>query len=130
MMPLTSTPPYLFVFYSSGYLHNRDLHSFPTRRSSDLNATYPFLDFDKQMKTAVLCGRESVQIRPTTNKRRDLNRLAEQLKVIGGKVEQNPFLVSFTVNENRMVVFEDGRAIIHGTKDVEQARTMYHRYLS
>src|SRR5690625_7090384 len=72
MMPLTSTPPYLFVFYSSGYLHNRDLHSFPTRRSSDLNATYPFLDFDKQMKTAVLCGRESVQIRPTTNKRRDL----------------------------------------------------------
>ena|SRR5690625_2331392 len=101
-----------------------------TCASCGKNATYPFLDFDKQMKTAVLCGRESVQIRPTTNKRRDLNRLAEQLKVIGGKVEQNPFLVSFTVNENRMVVFEDGRAIIHGTKDVEQARTMYHRYLS
>jgi len=28
-----------------------------------------------------------------------------------------------------MVIFGDGRAIIHGTKDVEYARTVYYRYL-
>src|SRR5437773_8863924 len=33
---VTSTSPYLFFFYGSG--DHRDLHSFPTRRSSDLRS--------------------------------------------------------------------------------------------
>lgn len=94
-------------------------------------ATYPFLDFDQQLKTAVLCGRDSVQIRPAVDERRDLHTLAEQLRNTGGEVEKNPFLLSFVPNDTnvRIVIFEDGRAIIHGTKEVEHARTMYYRYL-
>lgn len=93
-------------------------------------ATYPFLNFNEQTKTAVLCGRESVQIRPPKVQQRNLKQLADQLGRTGGKVEANDFLLSFTIGEERMVIFEDGRALIHGTNDVEKAKTLYHRYLS
>ncbi len=92
------------------------------------NATYPFLQIDEQMKSAVLCGRESVQIRPAKNQLRNLLKLAGELHKTQGKVEQNPFLLSYTIDNHRMVIFKDGRAIIHGTKDVDQARTLYYRY--
>lgn len=92
--------------------------------------TYPFLTFDEQTKTAVLCGRTSVQIRPPKKQERDLEKLAIQLKRTSGKVETNPFLLSYTIGEERMVIFKDGRALIHGTNDVEKAKTLYHRYLS
>lgn len=94
------------------------------------NAKYPFLHFNTQTKTAVLCGRSSVQIRPPEGHERNLEQLKEQLERTGGKVEMNPFLLSFSIGEERMVMFKDGRALIHGTNDVEKARTLYHRYLS
>jgi len=98
--------------------------------SCGVNPTYPFLAFDEQMKTAVLCGRESVQIRPPKKQRRDLEQLEKQLEKTGGLVERNPFLLSFTIGEERMVIFQDGRALIHGTNDMNKAKTLYHRYLS
>lgn len=94
------------------------------------DATYPFLSFDEQTKTAVLCGRQSVQIRPPKKQTRNLQQLADQLVKTGGKVEVNDFLLSFTINDERMVLFQDGRALIHGTNDVDKAKTLYHRYLS
>lgn len=93
-------------------------------------ATYPFLTFDEQTKTAVLCGRQSVQIRPPKKQDRHLEQLAKRLEKTGGKVETNPFLLSFTIGEERMVIFQDGRALIHGTNDVDKAKTLYHRYFS
>lgn len=94
------------------------------------DATYPFLSFDEQTKTAVLCGRQSVQIRPPKRQERNLQQLAAQLMKTGGKVEVNDFLLSFTIDHERMVLFKDGRALIHGTNDVDKAKTLYHRYLS
>src|SRR5699024_827609 len=91
-------------------------------------ATYPFLTYDVQTKSAVLCGRAAVQIRPATMEERDLTREATRLEKTGGKVEVNPFLLSFTIGEERMVLFKDGRALIHGTNDIEYAKTLYHRY--
>lgn len=92
--------------------------------------TYPFLSFDKQTKTAVLCGRTSVQIRPPEKQKRNLQKTAETLTRTGGIVELNPFLLSFQISDERMVLFKDGRALIHGTNDIEKAKTLYHRYLS
>src|SRR5699024_250840 len=84
-------------------------------------AEYPFLTFDEQTKTAVLCGRTSVQIRPPQEQKRNLPQLADQLEKTGGKVEVNDFLLSFSIEEERMVLFQDGRALIHGTNDVDKA---------
>jgi len=98
--------------------------------SCSAEATYPFLQHDEQTKTAVLCGRDSVQIRPAHKQKRNLNHLAEQLANTGGQIEANEFLLSFTIGEERMVMFQDGRALIHGTNNVEKAKTLYHRYFS
>lgn len=92
------------------------------------NPTYPFLEFDNQLKSAVLCGRNSVQIRPPREEARNLEVLGETLAKTGGTVERNPFLLSYTIDNHRLVLFKDGRAIVHGTKDIEHARTLYHRY--
>ncbi len=74
--------------------------------------------------------KKSVQIRPPKKQTRNLAQLADQLVKTGGKVEVNDFLLSFTINEERMVLFQDGRALIHGTNNVDKAKTLYHRYLS
>jgi TATA-box binding protein (TBP) (component of TFIID and TFIIIB) len=59
----------------------------------------------------------------------DLSQTADRLERLGeGKVESNPFLVSFTTGQHRLVIFQDGRVLVHGTKDTAEARTMVHRY--
>jgi sulfur carrier protein ThiS adenylyltransferase len=91
--------------------------------------TYPFLQYENQTKTAVLCGRDTVQLRPHSNQERDLETTAESLRNSGGKVERNPFLLSCEMEEHRLVLFKDGRVLIHGTKDITEAKKIYHRYL-
>ena len=92
--------------------------------------TYPYLSYEEQTKVAVLCGRSSVQIRPPEMQQRNLAQVAESLKQTGGKVELNAFLLSFTFEERRMVLFKDGRAFIHGTNNLDYAKSLYHRYFS
>ncbi|MFC0214546.1 thiazole biosynthesis adenylyltransferase ThiF [Paenibacillus chartarius] len=91
---------------------------------------YPYLQAENHSRTAVLCGRDTVQIRPPSPIRRDLAELARTLERLGvGKVESNPYLVSLTIDGHRLVLFADGRVLVHGTKDVVEARSLYHRYL-
>lgn len=91
--------------------------------------TYPYLSFENQTKTAVLCGRDSVQIRPAVPMVRDLEALEKLFAIRGGAVERNPYLLSYTVNPHRLVVFRDGRVLVHGTKDISTAKALYHKYL-
>jgi sulfur carrier protein ThiS adenylyltransferase len=91
--------------------------------------TYPYLDVENQMKTTVLCGRDTVQIRPPREQKLVLSELAERLKRLGYEVKGNPYLLSVEWEENRLVIFNDGRALIHGTKDLTHAKTIYQRLL-
>lgn len=91
--------------------------------------TFPYLSYSAQTKSAVLCGRDSVQIRPAQKMIRDLDSLANILSTQGGKIEQNPYLLSFSKDKHRLVIFKDGRVLVHGTKDISEAKTLYHRYL-
>ncbi|ASK63913.1 thiamine biosynthesis protein MoeB [Virgibacillus phasianinus] len=90
--------------------------------------TYPFLSYENQTKTAVLCGRNTVQIRPSNMEERNLEKIAETLYGLGRKVKRNPFLLSFIIDEKRLVLFKDGRALVHGTNDVAKAKTLYHQF--
>ena len=98
--------------------------------SCGIDATYPFLNYETQTKTAVLCGRDSVQIRPPQKQERNLQQMSKQLQKTGGTVEANEFLLSYTIDDNRLVMFADGRTLVHGTNDIEKAKTLYYRYLS
>ncbi len=91
--------------------------------------TYPYLDHKNMTKTTVLCGRDTVQIRPSTAAEISLERLAGQLSTLGYNVKGNPYLLSVEMENERMVIFQDGRALIHGTKDLTHAKTVYQRIL-
>lgn len=93
-------------------------------------ATYPYLSAASHRKTEVLCGRDTVQIRPAAKRKVQLPEMAKKLERLQeGTVEVNPFLLSFSIAERRLVLFADGRALIHGTQDPSEARTIYDRYL-
>jgi adenylyltransferase/sulfurtransferase len=89
---------------------------------------FEFLDADAQESTAVLCGRNAVQIAPPRQTKLDLPELAEKLRNISD-VRQNEYLVRFFSGENEMTVFNDGRAIIRGTDDITVARSLYAKYI-
>lgn len=89
---------------------------------------FEFLDAESQEFSAVLCGRNAVQIAPQNETDLDLVQLAEKLRNIG-EVKQNEYLVRFMSGENEMTVFRDGRAIIKGTDDVSAARSLYAKYI-
>ncbi|WP_147535040.1 ThiF family adenylyltransferase [Bacillus marasmi] len=92
--------------------------------------TYPYLDVDNMTKSTVLCGRDTVQIRPPKQEGGlDLNVLASSLDSLGYEVKANPYLLSVEYEGTRMVIFADGRALIHGTKDLNQAKSIYQRLL-
>jgi molybdopterin/thiamine biosynthesis adenylyltransferase len=74
-----------------------------------------------------LCGRNSVQIH---EHRRPVNfaEMAAKLKP-HGKVRSNNLLLRFERGEHVITVFADGRALIQGTTDITQARSLYARFI-
>ncbi|MFS0644727.1 ThiF family adenylyltransferase [Siminovitchia sp. 179-K 8D1 HS] len=95
-------------------------------RSCGERPVYPFLDPELEMKVAVLCGRDTVQIRPAEQGDFPLEQIVRQWRSAGYEVGGNPFLVSVRKDGTRAVFFRDGRALIHGTSDPDTARKIYH----
>ena len=57
-----------------------------------------------------------------------LESLAEQLQSVG-QVTRNRYLLRLVVEDYQITVFPDGRAIIGGTEEIAEARTVYARYI-
>ena len=89
---------------------------------------FEFLKAEAQEFSAVLCGRNAVQIAPPRPTKLDLPGLATRLNSLAD-VKQNEYLVRFSLGENELTVFADGRAIIKGTDDVAAARSLYARFV-
>jgi hypothetical protein len=105
------------------------------RRSTDLldcptcdRGEFPWLDGSRGSHTAVLCGRNAVQLSPPDRHDLSLDALAATLDGMG-QVEWNQYLLRFSVDEYVITVFADGRAIIAGTDDPATARTVYAKYV-
>ncbi|MBY0598008.1 molybdopterin-synthase adenylyltransferase MoeB [Bacillus bingmayongensis] len=96
--------------------------------SCGTHRTYPYLSYENQTKTVVLCGRNTVQIRPAHNSRYNFDHLEKQLKK-HGKVDRNPYLLSCQLDDYRVVIFQDGRVFIHGTNEIQKAKQIYYRLL-
>lgn len=90
---------------------------------------FPWLEGQRGSQSAILCGRNAVQLAPPTRGHKiDLESLAKKLTGTG-RIERNPFLLRLEVGENVLTIFPDGRAIIGGTDDIPTARTLYARYV-
>jgi len=86
-----------------------------------------FLAGKSGSRSAVLCGRNAVQLtHPGTSL--SLDDLARQLAGVG-TINRNPFLLRLKVERYELTVFPDGRAIVGGTDDVAEARTVYAKYI-
>lgn len=89
---------------------------------------FEFLDAEAVAFSAVLCGRNAVQIAPPRPVQIDLAGFAAKISNMPG-VKWNEYLVRFSVNGNEVTLFRDGRAIVKGTDDASVARGLYARYV-
>ncbi len=97
----------------------------PTCRGGD----YPWLEGREGTRTAVLCGREAVQVAPRPGAAVDLAALAGRLAECG-KVSANRWIVRCEVGDGiELSVFADGRAIVAGTRDEARARGIVARLI-
>jgi adenylyltransferase/sulfurtransferase len=89
---------------------------------------FPWLEGARGSHTAVLCGRNAVQLSYPDRQQVSFESLASRLEGVG-RVTHNRFLLRLDVDQYRITVFPDGRAIVGGTDDIVQAKTIYARYI-
>ncbi len=89
---------------------------------------FAWLDGTRGSHTAVLCGRNAVQLTQPDGERLSLDWLASKLAGVG-RVSHNAFLLRLAVDDYVLTVFPDGRAIVAGTDDIAAARTLYAKYI-
>ena len=87
-----------------------------------------WLKGERGSHTAVLCGRNAVQLSFPQQESLSLELLEEKLQELGA-VMRNQYLLRAEIEPYRITVFPDGRAIIGGTDDIAEAKTVYARYI-
>lgn len=81
-------------------------------------------------EATALCGRNMVQVWPADAAPPDFAVLSKKLSRLGGELEQTRFTLRFMPPHSDQVItlFADGRAMIRGTDDPNQALSIYSRY--
>jgi adenylyltransferase/sulfurtransferase len=89
---------------------------------------YPWLTGQRGSHTAILCGRNAVQLSFPDRSTISLEELERKLAGLG-TITRNAFLLRFAVDDYLLTIFPDGRAIIGGTEDISEAKTVYAKYI-
>jgi adenylyltransferase/sulfurtransferase len=89
---------------------------------------FPWLEGARGSHTAVLCGRNAVQLSFPERQDLSLESLAAKLDGLG-RVRHNRYLLRLEIDPYQLTVFPDGRAIIGGTEDIAEAKTIYAKYI-
>ncbi|MDP6957263.1 MAG: ThiF family adenylyltransferase [Planctomycetota bacterium] len=88
---------------------------------------FSFLEKGEESLATSLCGRDAVQIVPSTTTL-NLEELETRLES-AGEVSRNDYLLQLRLQENELTLFPDGRAIVKGTNDPSRARSLYAKYV-
>lgn len=89
---------------------------------------FPWLSGERGSHTAVLCGRNSVQLSFPGRETISLDALADKLSTVG-QVTRNKYLVRARVGDYNITIFPDGRAVIGGTEEIAEAKSVYAKYV-
>src|SRR3954467_11623419 len=89
---------------------------------------FAWLEGERGDTSAVLCGRNAVQLSAAKGATASLDEIAARLAGIGN-VQRNSFLLRLTMADYVLTVFPDGRTIVAGTNDVAMARSLHARYV-
>ncbi|MGI2328207.1 ThiF family adenylyltransferase [Planococcus sp. YIM B11945] len=88
---------------------------------------FPSLERSAQQTVAVLCGRDAVQVLPDPNRPITLDDAEKTGRQLEGIVKRTPYFVELDVFGRRMVLFGNGRLLIHGIRNVSEGRKLYHQ---
>ena len=91
--------------------------------------TYPFLTAEDAVNSAVLCGRDTVQLSWPAHRRIDVETFVQAATPLVSNLKRNAHLVVCEFEQHRLVFFKDGRMFIHGMKDVTEARKLVTKIL-
>ncbi len=90
---------------------------------------YEYLSAKGGSRTASLCGRDAVQI-GASGSGVDLQAVSARITAVAKFPPQiNRYLLRFKVDNHEITLFRDGRAIIQGTHDPDEARSLYAKYI-
>jgi adenylyltransferase/sulfurtransferase len=89
---------------------------------------FPWLSGQRGSHTAILCGRNAVQLSFPGREPVSLDDLAAKLAAVG-QVSRNKYLVRATIGNYLLTIFPDGRAVIGGTEDIAEAKSVYAKYV-
>jgi adenylyltransferase/sulfurtransferase len=89
---------------------------------------FPWLAGERGSHTAILCGRNAVQLSFPGRDAVNLDQLAEKLAAVG-QTSRNKYLVRAAIGDYNLTVFPDGRAVIGGTEDVAEAKSVYAKFV-
>ncbi|HEY6041524.1 MAG TPA: ThiF family adenylyltransferase [Anaerolineae bacterium] len=90
--------------------------------------TFEYLTAEQGTVTALLCGKNAVQIRPAHKHKVNLSYLANRLADLGS-VSFNEYLLKFKTPRIELTVFPDARTIVQGTEDESVAKSLYAKYV-
>lgn len=89
---------------------------------------YEFLHHKLGSYTTSLCGSNAIQIVPQTKGEIDFQAMQDKLTQLG-EVSYNRFLLRFAYKDISITLFPDGRAIIKGATDDNQAKSVYSEFI-
>lgn len=89
---------------------------------------FPYLERGAGSKAVALCGRNAVQIYKRGAAKINFEVLAKKLSG-EGQVSFNDYLLKYQKKPYEITVFSNGRAIVKGTEDEKQARSLYAKYI-
>ncbi len=114
----------------TNHLHQMDLSGLAGQSDCRVcqHRQFDWLSGRRGDASAVLCGRNAVQLSGPPDAKISLADLAARLDGVG-RVERNEYLLRLTVGDHSLTVFADGRTIVAGTDDVATARALHARYI-
>lgn len=88
---------------------------------------FDFLEGRRGLRSSVLCGRQSVQIRPQGA----FDFAAQRTRLCDAGVVhlENEYLLQLRDGDLELTLFADGRGLVHGTSDEGRARSLYARWI-
>ncbi len=91
-------------------------------------ADFTWLDGQHATYSAVLCGRQSVQLTFPDQPPPSFDVLESKWAQLGS-ITRNRFLLRATLEDHVITIFADGRAVIGGTDDPSVAKSIYARFV-
>lgn len=89
---------------------------------------FPFLSGAVATATQILCGKNAVQLESPSAREESLAQITEHLSRLGSVVA-NAYFVRLKLPAHTLTVFRGGRAIVEGTTDESEAKTILARTL-